>query len=216
MQTKFKIIETESYILAVSDEKIKKNNYAIALDTNIVFKVKVDIRGINKFPHLYKKIITYQPKGNAKELDLPLIPEMVVGDEVEKLAEEYASKKLKRKITKYIPLEANVAEYVSFIKGYKAATKTFSEEDLRKAFEAGNKRGWSGYPDTDNWTQPKFEEFIQSLKQPKTPKWFVAEIIDMREYDDDLPFGNLDEPFLIYKTTTINSKTYLVGTYLYE
>jgi hypothetical protein len=34
------------------------------------------------------------------------------------------------------------------------------EEDInRKSFEAGNKRGWSGYPDTDNWTQPTFEEY---------------------------------------------------------
>lgn len=34
------------------------------------------------------------------------------------------------------------------------------EEDInRKSFEAGNKRGWSGYPNTDNWTQPTFEQY---------------------------------------------------------
>jgi hypothetical protein len=49
-------------------------------------------------------LIAYLPKGNAPELDLPLLPEIVVEDDVEKLAEKYASKKLKRKIIKYIPL----------------------------------------------------------------------------------------------------------------
>lgn len=36
--------------------------------------------------------------------------------------------------------------------------------ELEKAFEAGNKRGWSGYPDTDNWTQPNKQDYITQLK----------------------------------------------------
>lgn len=67
--------------------------------------------------------------------------------------------------------------YSFFHNGYQKAKETFkyTEEDLRKAFEAGNKRGWSGYPNTDNWTQPKFEEFIQSLQQPKEIKSIEVE-----------------------------------------
>ncbi len=44
-------------IYITSDEEIKKNDYALALDTNIVFKVSVDLKGIKSFPYLYKKII---------------------------------------------------------------------------------------------------------------------------------------------------------------
>jgi hypothetical protein len=35
--------------------------------------------------------------------------------------------------------------------------KEMEKEQHSKTFEAGNKRGWSGYPYTDNWTQPTFE-----------------------------------------------------------
>jgi hypothetical protein len=42
-----------------------------------------------------------------------------------------------------------------------------SEEELKdllsKVFRAGNRRGYSGYPNTDNWTQPTEEEFINSI-----------------------------------------------------
>jgi hypothetical protein len=42
------------------------------------------------------------------------------------------------------------------------------EEDInRKSFEAGNKRGWSGYPDTDNWTQPTFEQYYTQTYKSK-------------------------------------------------
>lgn len=35
----------------------------------------------------------------------------------------------------------------------------YTEEDLRNAFEAGHRLGWSGYPNTDNWTQPNYEQW---------------------------------------------------------
>ena len=82
-----------------------------------------------------------------------------------------------------------------FKEGYQKAKETFkyTEEDLRKAFDAGNKRGWSGYPNTDNWTQPKFEEFIQSLQQPKEIKSIEIEYKDWCDYDDDNTLGGLDK-----------------------
>ena len=53
----------------------------------------------------------------------------------EEAAENYASKKLQRPITIYTPLESNVAEYVSFIKGAKYQQeqdkKMYSEEEVR-------------------------------------------------------------------------------------
>ena len=36
-------------------------------------------------------------------------------------------------------------------------------ELLGKAFVAGNERGWSGYPNTDNHTKPTKEQFINNL-----------------------------------------------------
>jgi hypothetical protein len=40
----------------------------------------------------------------------------------------------------------------------------YSEEDLKLSFDAGKKRGNSGYPNTDNFRQPNFEEFIEQFK----------------------------------------------------
>lgn len=36
--------------------------------------------------------------------------------------------------------------------------------EIEKAFDSGNKRGWSGYPNTDNWTMPTKEDYIDNLK----------------------------------------------------
>ena len=40
----------------------------------------------------------------------------------------------------------------------------YSEEDMKMSFEAGRKRGNSGYSNTDNFRQPNFEEFIEQFK----------------------------------------------------
>lgn len=42
--------------------------------------------------------------------------------------------------------------------------RSYSEEDMKLSFEAGRKRGNSGYPNTDNFRQPNFEEFIKQFK----------------------------------------------------
>jgi hypothetical protein len=58
---------------------------------------------------------------------------------LEEAAENYASKKLQRPITIYTPLESNVAEYVSFIKGAKwqqeQDKKMYSEEEVMDMFD---------------------------------------------------------------------------------
>ena len=223
---KLQIIETPDYILAVSDEEVKegdlcflKENHYVNGGVGIYNHQRAIGWGISYSPNghnFFQKIIAYQPKNNAPELDLPLLPEIVVEDDVEKLAEKYADFS-----NDYIPMsfggKFNETSKRDFIAGYKSATKVYSEEDMRKAFEAGNKRGWSGYPDTDNWTKPKFEEFIQSLKQPKTPKWFVAEMeevsrlmtTDIVEKEGWVKVENSKYTYQRLKTTTINDKTYL-------
>lgn len=43
----------------------------------------------------------------------------------------------------------------------------YSEEDMKLSYEAGKKRGNSGYSNTDNFRQPNFEEFIEQFKNKK-------------------------------------------------
>jgi hypothetical protein len=188
MKNKFKLVETEDYLLAVSDEEIEKDDYFYYIWFNADIIQKADsgsnLNNLNaKNPKdNFKKIIAYKPKGNAPELDLPLLP--YVEDEVEKLAESYYT-------------QIRLAERTAFKFGYKAATKVYSEEDLRKAMHFGKFGEYEGIQKT--------QEFIQSLKQPK---WFVVEC--KTEYTED----GLDYQSDELKTTIINNKTYLVGTYL--
>ncbi len=191
MKNKFKLVETEDYLLAVSDEEIEKDDYFYYIWFNADIIQKADsgsnLNNLNaKNPKdNFKKIIAYKPKGNAPELDLPLLP--YVEDEVEKLAESYYT-------------QIRLAERTAFKFGYKAATKVYSEEDLRKAMHFGKFGEYEGIQKT--------QEFIQSLKQPK---WFVAE---MKHTKSEVFRENDNVPYAVLKTTTINNKIYLEGTYL--
>jgi hypothetical protein len=221
MQTKFEIIETDSYILAVSDEEIKDENWVItdllSIYPSLIVKVKEE-EGIlwtmnddklDVLPDRDRKIIAYQPKGNAPELEGIL--EILVEDDVEKLAKEFVKTNLKRS-------SQAAGVMIGFIEGYKAATKAYSEEDLVKIIIKSVQFGL-GLTEPQNEGQAKrndkklnnfIDKTIQSLNQPKTPKWFVAEY--KTEYTED----GLDYQSDELKTTTINGKEYLVGTYLYE
>jgi hypothetical protein len=136
---------------------------------------------------------------NKYELDLPLLPEIVVEDDVEL--------KINKALSYWKTFEGDQQKGIVYglrlaLEFYKSATNTYSEEDLRKALSI--LRDYDGYKLSN-------DAIIQSLKQPKTPKYFVAE---MEGYKIN---GMIDEATsYILKTTTINGKTYLVGTYLYE
>jgi hypothetical protein len=202
-------IETPDYILAVSDEEIKEGDLCFLEENHYVNG------GIGKYNHeraigwgisyspkghnFFKKIIAYQPKGNAPELDLPLLPEMVVEDDVEKLAKETTKK--------YVNEREKQTAYLEFIEGYKAATKVYSEEDLMRAFEVGRNFQLTG--------ENNFNELVRSLKQSKTPKWFVAEMKTVWNRNTDRNVPTKDDLDKELKTTTFNGKTYLIGKYIY-
>jgi hypothetical protein len=221
MNNKLQIIETPDYILAVSDEEIKeseKDFFIIANDRDKtwinrlekVIECKIDPKHgkvlILSSGFIYVdegcKIIAYQPKGNAPELNLPLLPEIVIEDDVEKL--------FKKEEKGYYSFKDNYNIALDwFKKGHKTATKVYSEDDLIQLAgelsfkwhngeikDLGSSIGWS-------------KRYVESLKQPK-PKWFVAEY--KTEYTED----GLDYQSDELKTTTINGKTYLVGTYINE
>jgi len=202
MNRKFEIIETPDYILAVSDEDVGINIPFWGYCWNWYKKVNFFKNGLNENARGrggIQKIIAYQPKNNYPELNLPLLPEIVVKDDVKKLAENYA---LNCTQDWYYPAKNG------FIAGYKAATKLYDEDDLSKAMHFGKFGEYEGIKTT--------QKFIQSLKQPKTPKWFVAEMEDcecnLLSYPDQYELCK-DKVCDKIKTTTINSKTYLVGNY---
>jgi hypothetical protein len=288
MKNKFKIIETPDYILAVSDEtrsldseKIK-NEYYLGSDNKI--------HRLNETNLLYfrGKSVAYLPKGNAPELDLPLLPEMVVENyiledriycvdvqnyEFDTAPQTWDDKKfileseiqgnvysIKGFITAFnkteinqdnliirfikdeMVVEDNIEKFIKKEFGFsdemlknwekslssnkyadygnilnlisKAATKMYSEEDLRKAIQFVTDNytidSWQNYDKKSGVNMSSgaiADKFIQSLKQPK---WFVAEY--KTEYTED----GLDYQSDELKTTTINGKTYLVGKYLNE
>jgi hypothetical protein len=259
---RFKIIETNDYILAISDEEIKEGDwYYDSGDVNFICKA---------FAHTTqqyqrKKIIAYEPKNNAPELDLPLLPELVVeADKFEKFLDNEIELKLSSKETierikwyyqtyfKVKAVEDDVEKLINkqindfkhdlveststYVKqncegaifglkrlkeSYKAATKVYSEEDLRKAIDMTLREFVKDY----QLGKPLFineykNNAIQSLKQPKTPKWFVAEkeyLPNTGEWKSVLLPSEWDiDTQVKLKTTTINGKTYLVGHYDYK
>jgi hypothetical protein len=170
MQNKLELIETEKYWLAVSDKQPVVGYY---FDTNInrVHNTGGSGYGID---NTVRQIVAHLSKDNNPILEgVDLLPEiMEVEDDVEKLALHYsvsiAYKGMKDALSQGYLIAA-------FINGHKAATKTFSEADMREAIKIAIKLTFDGYRESDNSLQPKVEELIQSLKQLTKPKYFVAD-----------------------------------------
>jgi len=207
---KLEIIETPDYILAVSDEEIKEGEAFIDLRNQELDSEDIYWAGLGgdvKFANIIgKKIIAHQPKGNAPELDLPLLPKIVIEDDVEKLP-NFLYKNEYGCILSGVDGDSDVTNEWN---NYKAATKEYSEEDLRRAIEFTVQNVLQAIPGITS-TKTITESFIQSLKQPK---WFIAEhigkccgnqlinqCIDCKKYKPQL------------KNTTTNGKTYLIGKY---
>ena len=201
MENRFERIETTDYILVVSNGKIV---YPEPYFVSNSLGDRIEIAE-TKPSGVVKKIIGYEPKNNAPELDLPLLPNLSVEDHVEKLAKE----EFKGFEDQYDKWRFGIN---GFIKGHKAATKVYSEEDLMKVAQAAftvKSNNETIIEDFDKW----FEKRIQSLKRPKTPKWFVAEM-EMVIYPANMPKEGEDRPVYRLKTTTNSEgKKVLVGTY---
>jgi len=210
MATKLRIIETADYVLAVSDEEIKEGDKMY--DSHLVGICDcTDVKG--NLPYSYtssflngKKIIAYQPKGNAPELDLPLLPEMVVEDDVEKLAKlEYSSPRIPDISKTYI------LERQAFKRGYKAATKTYSEEDLIE-FSIWRSSTYT----TEFHRCSNIKEQLQLWKSLKKPKGFVAEM-QIVIHPANMPKEGEDRPTYKLKTArNPQGKPVLVGYYTNE
>jgi hypothetical protein len=42
---------------------------------------------------------------------------------------------------------------------------SYNEKDMKLAFEAGYKKGFSGYPNTENWKELPFKEWFNQFKK---------------------------------------------------
>jgi hypothetical protein len=230
MENKFKIIKTEDYVLAVSDET-NNSKFKYHLSREQLFKVhhfSVSNDSVSFIPcdefdlpsdlELLSvdcmNVIAYQPKSNSGELLLPLLPEIVVEDDVRKLALTLYKEPLNKEGEVRTQLVGHGSTpfgfnkwFKAFKKGYKSATKKYSENDLRSAIMQSF---LSGVERIENYSEVEYG-IIQSLKT-STPKWFVAEIEEW-----------LDQTYSEHgcyrqklKTTFKNGKAYLVGTYLFE
>jgi hypothetical protein len=209
MKTKFKIIETPYYILAVSDEEIKegdlcsynKSHNSRNPDWELIICGVIEREEMHPYSNgklllWMKKIIAYHRKNSAPELDLPSLPECE--DDVVTLSQN-ATKN--QKFANGLR-EEQIAQ-IYFRRGYKAATKVYSEEDLRKAIEIARDMKYITYSE---------DEIISTVNQPKTPKWFVAENNEKCKCGVNCEFEICKHESKL-KTTTINSKTYLIGYY---
>jgi hypothetical protein len=45
------------------------------------------------------------------------------------------------------------------------AEKMYSEEDMKLSFEAGHNKGFSGYPNTENWKELPFKKWFEQIKK---------------------------------------------------
>ena len=157
---KNEIIYTDDYALIVSDEHIKdvrphKGKYHLE-----------DGLTINKFPDYLtdlgacKLIIAHRPLTDAPILEgVPLLPEFSKEDDVVELA------------LRTYPF--GNSERNALITGYNKAKETYkyTEEDLIKAIDMATTRR---HEDTVLFFRS--DEIIQSLQQPKRPKYFECEM----------------------------------------
>ena len=201
------IIYTDDYALIVSDEHIKdvrphKGKYHLE-----------DGLTINKFPDYLtdlgacKLIIAHRPLTNAPILEgVPLLPEFSQEDDVVELA------------LRTYPF--GNSERNALITGYNKAKETYkyTEDDLIAVWNVAFEEGVSL---DDEINDPvSFKDVIQSLQQPKRPKYFQNEL------DVNCTGNNNNGCFLdsaghncgcVSIKTIINSQgqTELVGEYIY-
>jgi hypothetical protein len=206
MENKLEIIETTEYTLAVSNEALKENDYALDLTEDMGLKYDVFIvdKATLKFANQEcKKIIAHKPKRDAKELEGVLLI-LKEEDEVEKLANDlWDELGVFTEGDKHLWLGG-------FRNGYKAGGKKYSKNDLRRAFNYGTNEGYNYRcleemdEDPDELSEEDWNSFIKNLKQHK---YFIAEI--GKTHCDRCPNGF--EEYLL--TKVIDGKTYLKGKF---
>lgn len=221
-----KILNNDTYLLLIDEEAEIKggpflcyNPLKITWDDDVVLyqgaMPEYNYRGL-------QKIIAYYPlNSEAKELDLPLLPNPFKEEvNIEKLAISSFGYK-PTKVDNSIILSLSKGYIRGFQDGYKAATKQFSLEDMKKAIEMA-RIGFKNYPSDsfksiNNYIKSETNKIIQSLSTQQFPSEFIPEyeiVPDQNNYGSGEIFStNMKE---VLKTiTNSEGKEVLVGTYKY-
>jgi len=205
---KHDIIKTDNYLLVVDKSEIKEGDWIYDEDNGVVkIEHKYQLSNINVFRKDCKKIISHLPLNGSPILEgVDLLPPL----------EEDDAEKKARELTNHLTFPEERKEGI--IIGYNKAKEKYkyTEEDLRKAWNAAYIDAMS--IDEETYKPLFFEDFIQSLSQPKMPIGFECVMEkDFKYNDDGEPFGfkvhNSDK---ITTTTTPKGHTQWVGTYIYE
>jgi hypothetical protein len=210
---RYEIIYTEDCALIVSDEEIKPGDFNVPSDCNkssdISRTSEEDLVIVNDKFNGYKKIIGHRPFTNAAILEgVPMLPQFSKEKSVVSIAEEILLSHPDFKAEGFS--EYQNGRFNGIIDGFNKAKETykFTEEDLETAMLKiseyllesieNNKVPNSG---------EKVDEIIQSLQQPKLPKYFQIEMLCY-----------VNPEFNEYPKTITNSEgqTELVGECIYE
>lgn len=153
------------------------------------------------------EIIAYYPQTNqAKELDLPLLPNPF---ESEYNANQIIEMLLNVCKSSY-PLFEDWIEYKEAMKYQtQSQSKQFSLDDIKKAIQMARDLR-TLFPSNDYKYDE--DEIIQSLSIQKRPKWFIPEIIIINQ-DYRFDKGQREE---LKTITNSEGKLELVGTYKYK
>jgi len=220
---KHEIIYTEHYAVIVSDEKIIERDWFFngedILQVSEITDIIIDTEGQWSEIKTSKKIIAHRPLTDAPILEgVPLLPKFTQENDVEKLTEKIYPTKGWNDWDETIH-EISLKQ-IAFKVGYNKAKETYkyTEEDLRNMLEL------TICATVSNIDSPIFDlsiqknrvkyidEILQSLQQPKRPKYFECEI----EYihDETVPYPKTlgTKP----KTTTNSQgQTELIGEYIF-
>ena len=179
-----KIIQTQDYLLVVDENQISVNGeIGYYKDCNVfqTYQSKLDLTG-NIYKH-FKKVLAHLPLNNSPVLE-----------GVDLLAE------LPTQLDLYLEIDTECAlledvlhgkegKRISYIRklfgDYKAATKTYSEEDLESAFNYGYFFKEDEIKEPNKSSPHTFSDLINSFNKPKLPVGFEAETIGANKIGED-------------------------------
>lgn len=192
------IIYTNNYALIVSDEKPLYKDYYI---NEFMIAVRTGIDDSEYVEDYIKKIIAHRPLTDVPILEgVSLLPEFSWNqqDDVEKKSRDFVKQ-----------IGGSQEQRLAFIDGYLEAKETYkyTEKDLIEAIEIAQ-------TPTDYDKYPLINEIIQSLQQPKRPKYFNPRMKEIPCPDNKL--GCLVAHFKKVTITNSQGQTELVGEYIYE
>jgi hypothetical protein len=205
---KHEIIKLDNYLLVVDESEIKIGDWYYLPRTNEGYKCQEDPTELEMEKRFgVRKIIAHLPLNGSLILEgMDLLPPLEEEDSIG------------WPLIHYINEKHNQDRVMGFCDGYNKAKEKYkyTEEDMRKAWNAAYIDAMS--IDEETYKPLFFEDFIQSLSQPKMPIGFECEtspmnIDEIREQGKGFLNANTNK---IKTTTTPEGHTQWVGTYIYE